>query len=83
MNRAGENNHRFLLLLFPASYTGKDSTKALSGNGFWAACVSSHTFLSGKGKRQDITFPLVFAQAYTYQEVNFSVYLHRITLIRK
>ena len=83
MNRAGENNHRFLLLLFPVSYTGKDSPKALSGNGFWAACVSPHTFLYGKGKRQDTTFPLVFAQAYTYQEVNFSVYLHRITLIRK
>lgn len=82
MNRAGENNHRFLLLLFPASYTGKDSPKALSGNGFWAACVTSHTFLSGKGKRQDIAFPLVFAQAYVYQEVNFSLYLHRVTLIR-
>ena len=83
MNRAGENNHRFLLLLFPASYTGKDSTKALSGNGFWAASARSHTFLSGKGKRQDIAFLLVFAQAYVYKEVNFSVYLHRITLIRK
>lgn len=82
MNLAGENNHRFLLLLFPASYTRKDSTKALSGNDFWAASVSSHTFLSGKGKRQDITFPLVFTQAYAYQEVNFSVYLHRVTLIR-
>ena len=66
MNRAGENNHRFLLLLFPASYTGKDSPKALSG----------------KGKCQDIAFPLVFAQAYVYQEVNFSLYLHRVTLIR-
>ena len=83
MNRAGENNHRFLLLLFPASYTGKDSPRALSGNGFWTASARSHTFLSGKGKRQDIAFPLVFAQAYTYQEVNFSVYLHRVTLIRK
>ena len=82
MNRAGENNHRFLLLLFPASYTGKDSTKALSDNSFWAACVSSHTFLSGKGKCQDIAFPLVFAQTYAYQKVNFSVYLHRITPIR-
>lgn len=82
MNRAGENNHRFLLLLFPASYTGKDSTKVLSDNDFWATSVSSHTFLSGKGKRQDITFPLIFAQAYVYQEVNFSLYLHRVTLIR-
>lgn len=83
MNRAGENNHRFLLLLFPASYTGKDSPKALSGNGFWVACVTSHTFLSGKGKRQDIAFLLVFAQAYAYQNVNLSLYLHWVTLIRK
>ena len=82
MNRAGENNHRSLLLLFPASYTGKDSPKALSGNDFGAASARSHTFLSGKGKRQDIAFPLVFAQAYVYQEVNFSLYLHRVTLIR-
>ena len=82
MNLAGENNHRFLLLLFPASYTGKDSPKALSGNDFWTASARSHTFLSGKGKRQDITFPLAFAQAYAYQEVNFSLYLHRITPIR-
>lgn len=49
---------------------------------FGQACVTSHTFLSGKGKCQDITFPLVFAQAYAYQEVNFSLYLHRVTLIR-
>lgn len=83
MNRAGENIHCFLLLLFPASYTGKDSTQALSGNGFWATSVSSHTFLSDKGKCQDIAFPLAFAQTYAYQEVNFSLYLHRVTLIRK
>lgn len=83
MNLAGENNHRFLLPLFPASYTGKDSPKALSGNGFWTASVSSHTFLSGKGKRQGIAFPLVFTQAYAYKEINFSLYLHRVTPIRK
>mgnify|MGYP000736860949 CR=1 FL=1 len=83
MNLAGENNHRFLLLLFPASYTGKDSPKALSGNGFWATSVSSQSCLSGKGKRQGIAFPLVFAQTYAYQEVNFSLYLHRVTPIRK